>query len=99
MHFPLSPQEYAVAAVRSVLQGQLDDLNAIFEVQLAEGRKEAAEEATRAARAEYVDVEQRVAAAVAEAVSAAQQDADRQRVEAVRAALALAAGRKVGRCA
>lgn len=94
---PLAPssahlQAYAVAAVRSVLQAQLDDLNAIFEVQLAEGKKEAALAAAREARAENADVERRVAAAVAEAVSSAQQEADRQRVEAVRGALALAAG-------
>ena len=90
--FPGPSQAYAVAAVRSVLQAQLDDLNAIFEVQLAEGKKEAALAAARDARAENADVERRVAAAVADAVSRAQQEADRQRVEAVRAALALAAG-------
>ena len=89
---PPPPQAYAVAAVRSVLQGQLDDLNSIFEVQLAEGKREAALVAAREARAENADVERRVAAAVAEAVAAAQHEADRQRVEAVRAALALAAG-------
>ena len=74
------------------MQRQQDDLNSIFELQLADAKKEASLAALREARAENADIEQRVASAVAEAVSEAQQEADRQRIEAVRAALALAAG-------